>query len=840
MHYLKDYRPPHYTLPETRLEFTLDETKTVVRSELAFNKVDTSKPLVLNGRRMVLKEIKMDDQVLAGDEYALTPETLTLNPEKEHFTLSITVEINPSANTELMGLYVSDGILCTQCEPEGFRNITYYPDHSDVPSRFTVTIHADRQKYPVVLSNGNKIQETGDTVVFEDPYNKPCYLFALVAGKLDAIRDTFTTRSGKKVALALYCEPGKKDRLTFAMQALKTAMAWDEKTFGLEYDLDTFSIVAVSHFNAGAMENKSLNIFNDAALLASPDTATDAVYEYIEHVVAHEYFHNYSGDRVTLRDWFNLSLKEGLTVYRDQEFGYDTRSRAVGRIDDVQTLKMFQFPEDDGPLAHPVWPDKYKAIDNFYTVTIYEKGAELIRMQEAILGREAFLKACRLYFKRYDGQAVTIDEFVKAMEDSSGVDLSAFKRWYHIPGRPRVRVETTWDPQKNTLTVSVSQSHKNTDEPFMIPLRFGLLDKTGRDVKTGTLIVTQKEQTFSFDGLSERPVLSINRGFSAPVDLDVSLTDDERLFLMTHDSDLFNRYETGHQYALDRLVQAVRMKGDTPDETVIRALGSYLEGDKKDLAFLARAIVLPGEEEIFDRMEQADIPEIYRVRRLIRQAFATRYRAELEHLYHTCQTPGDYSPDTESAARRAVKNVALGYLSLLPEGAGLAKAQFDAANNLTDRLAALNVLLVHDLPGADEALQAFYDRYRDDDLVLTKWFALQARKPDINVLKQVKALTAHEKFDYKNPNKVRALIGAFGGNLMGFHNADLSGYRFMAEEVLKLDRLNPHLSAKLLTAFSKYKKVNVSRQEDVRRILTDVLDTPGLSANAAETLERLI
>lgn len=840
MHYLEDYRAPHYTLPETRLDFTLDETATVVKSELVFKDVDTSKPLVLNGQHMTLKEIKMDGRVLTPDDYALTPETLTLNPEKAHFTLAVTVEINPSANTGLMGLYVSDGILCTQCEPEGFRNITYYPDHSDVPSRFTVTIHADRNKYPVVLSNGNKIKETNDTVVFEDPYNKPCYLFALVAGKLDAIHDTFTTMSGKKVALALYCEPGKKDRLTFAMQALKTAMAWDEKTFGLEYDLDTFSIVAVSHFNAGAMENKSLNIFNDAALLASPDTATDAVYEYIEHVVAHEYFHNYSGDRVTLRDWFNLSLKEGFTVYRDQEFGYDTRSRAVGRIDDVQTLKMFQFPEDDGPLAHPVWPDRYKAIDNFYTVTIYEKGAELIRMQEAILGRDAFLKACRLYFERHDGQAVTIDEFVKAMEDSSGVDLSAFKRWYHIPGRPCVRIETKWTPETGTFTVLTSQTHKNTNEPFMIPLRFGLVDKAGRDIQTGTLIVMQKEQAFSFDGLSERPVLSVNRGFSAPIDLDITLTDEERLLLMTHDSDLFNRYETGHRYALERLAHAVHTHAAAPDETVIRALGSYLDDSDIDLAFLARAIVLPSEEEIFDRLKTADIPEIYRVRRLTRQAFAERYRVTLERLYQTCQTPGEYTPDAESAARRAVKNVALGYLALLPGGAERAKAQFDAANNLTDRLAALNVLVFNDLPGANDALAAFYERYRDDDLVLTKWFAIQARKPAQDVLKRVTALTTHEKFDYKNPNKVRALIGAFGGNLMGFHNGDLSGYRFMADEALKIDRLNPHLSAKLLTAFSKYKKTNPDRQDDVRRILTDLLETEGLSTNAAETLERLI
>lgn len=840
MHYLKDYQAPHYKLTETKLDFTLDETDTIVRSELSFKDVDTSKPLTLNGQNMVLMEITVDGTPLTSDEYALTKETITLNPEKSNFTLQITVKINPSENTSLMGLYISDGILCTQCEPEGFRNITYYPDHSDVTSRFTVTIRADRQKYPVVLSNGNKIKDTGDVVVFEDPYNKPCYLFALVAGKLEAIHDTFTTLSGKNVALALYCEPGKQDRLTFAMQALKNAMTWDEKTFGLEYDLDTFSIVAVSHFNAGAMENKSLNIFNDAALLASPDTATDSVYEYIEHVVAHEYFHNYSGDRVTVRDWFNLSLKEGFTVYRDQEFGYDTRSRAVGRIDDVQTLKMFQFPEDDGPLAHPVWPDHYKAIDNFYTVTIYEKGAELIRMQEAILGREEFLKACTLYFKRHDGQAVTINDFVRAMEDSSGIDLTQFKNWYHIPGRPQVSVKTSWNKENRQFIVSFTQTHPKTKEPFMIPLRYGLLDSCGCDIKSGTFILTQSKQSFEFNDLKDRPVLSINRGFSAPIDLNINLSENDRQLLMTHDSDLFNRYETGHRYALDCMVRMALNHETTPDNTVIETLGAYLNDSSVDLAFIARAIVLPSEEEIFDRLKQADISEIYRVRHMMRLAFATRYHSLLEHLYNENKTLGHYSPDAVSAAKRAIKNVALGYLALLKDGETLVKQQFDVSDNLTDRLSALSILVNNDMPSALKALELFYNRYQDDDLVLTKWFALQARKPGDTTLEVVKKLTKHEKFDYKNPNKVRALIGAFGGNLTAFHKSDLSGYRFMAEEALKIDALNPHLSAKLLTVFSKYKKMNPIQTEKTRKILTELLGTTGLSQNATETLERLI
>ncbi len=833
--YRKDYVAPHYKLPLTELDFTLNPTQTVVKAKLHFECVDTSKPLILNGQYMILTAIAIDGETLDKKDYAITDETLTLNPEKSSFVLETTVEINPQENTRLMGLYVSNGIFCTQCEPEGFRNITYYPDHSDVPSKFIVTIHADRKKYPVLLSNGNMIKDEGDTVVFEDPYNKPCYLFALVAGDLASIEDIYTTGSGKKVDLHLYCEKGKGERLTFAMEALKRSMAWDEKVFGLEYDLDRFSIVAVSHFNAGAMENKSLNIFNDAALLASPDTATDATYEYIEHVVAHEYFHNYSGDRVTLRSWFDLSLKEGFTVFRDSEYGYDTFSRAVSRIDDVMTLRTYQFPEDDGPLAHPVRPDSYHEIDNFYTTTIYEKGAEVIRMQQALVGKTAFSKGCDIYFKRHDGEAVTIDEFVRAIEDGSGQDLSQFKQWYSVAGRPKVKVIT--DFADGTYIVTLKQTHKTCKKPFVIPLHYGLVGKDGRDIKTGTFVLSKREQSFIFKNMAYEPVLSINRFFTSPVDIDIKYNKDERLHLMKYDSDLFNRYDVGHQYAMESMIKMIHKKATKPDMNVIKAMGGYLTQKGLDKAFIARAIVLPSEEEIVEKLAVVSIPEIKRVRLLMRQAFADKYKKDLLRIYKQNKITGPYVPDNESFAKRAIKNVVLGYLALT-EHAPLVYEQFVQANNLTDRLSALNILVNNNMPDAEKALQTFYAQYQDEDLVLNKWFAVQARNSSIDTLPVVRELVKHPKFDIKNPNKVRALIGAFSGNLGSFHTKE--GYEFFVEQVMPIDKINPHLAARLFTAFAKYRKFDDETKALARSVLTRVMEDTSLSGTSRETVERLL
>lgn len=833
--YRTDYVAPHYQLPLTELDFTLNKTQTLVRAKLHFKAVDCAKPLVLNGQYMILKSIQINGKDVPEKEYALTDTTLTLNPEETDFVLETLVEINPQENTRLMGLYVSNDLFCTQCEPEGFRSITYYPDHSDVPSKFIVTIHADRKKYPILLSNGNKIKDEGDTVVFEDPFNKPCYLFALVAGDLDTIEDTFKTQSGKNVSLHLYCERGKKSRLTFAMQALKRSMAWDEKVFGLEYDLDRFSIVAVSHFNAGAMENKSLNIFNDAALLASPDTATDASYEYIEHVIAHEYFHNYSGDRVTLRSWFELSLKEGFTVFRDSEYGYDTFSRAVGRIDDVVQLRTFQFPEDDGPLSHAVRPDSYHEIDNFYTTTIYEKGAEVIRMQQSLVGKTAFSKGCEIYFKRHDGQAVTIDEFVKAIEDASGYDLTQFKQWYAVAGRPTVKVKTSFE--NGVFTIVLKQSHKKAKTPFVIPLHYGLVGKNGKDIRTGTFVLSKKEQTFTFKDLKEKPVLSINRFFTSPVDIDIKYTKAERLHLMKYDSDLFNRYDVGHQYALEVMTDMVEKGIRKPDMNVIKAMGSYLTQKGLDKAFVARAIMLPSEEDLYDKVSVVSMTAIKEVRQLMRESFAATYKKELLKLYKENQIDGDYTPDNDSFSKRAIKNVALGYLALT-EHQDLVMNQYETANNLTDRLTALSILVNGNLKGAQEALDAFYQRYETDDLVLNKWFAVQARDISKDTLPIVQSLLSHPKFDYKNPNKVRGLLGSFAANLGAFHTE--KGYLFYAQQCLIVDKINPHLAARMFTAFSKYRKFDEDTKMMARQALEMVQGNKELSSVSRETVERML
>lgn len=830
----KDYVAPHYELPLTELDFTLHPTKTIVKAKLHFEKTDIKKPIILNGQYMKLNKILLNGEELTSDNYVLTDETLTIYPQCKQFLIETEVEINPQENTRLMGLYMSNGIFCTQCEPEGFRNITYYPDHSDVPSKYIVTIHADRKKYPVLLSNGNVIRDDGDTIVYEDPYNKPCYLFALVAGNLDRIEDTYTTGSGKKVDLRLFCEKGKSERLTYAMDALKRSMAWDEKVFNLEYDLNRFSIVAVPHFNAGAMENKSLNIFNDAALLASPDTATDATYEYIEHVVAHEYFHNYSGDRVTLRSWFELSLKEGFTVFRDSEYGYDTFSRAVARIDDVATLRAYQFPEDDGPLAHPVRPDSYHEIDNFYTTTIYEKGAEVIRMQKALVGNKNFARGCALYFKRHDGQAVTIDDFVKAIEDASKQDLTKFKQWYSVPGRPKVRVKTHYED--GIYTIKMSQKSKFTRKPFVIPMHYGLVGKNGEDLKSGTLVLERKSQTFTFD-VPYEPALSLNRFFTSPIDIELKHKKAMRLRLMKYDSDLFNRYDVGHQYALDAMVRMYQQQKETPDMDVIEALGSYLTQKGLDKAFIARAIVLPTEEEMLGKLEQVDIKRLKNVREVMRHAFAEKYETELLKLYQENHTKEKYIPDSSSFAKRAIKNVALGYLALTGH-TELVKKQFDEADNLTDRIAALGILVNNNLPEAQATLNAFYKQYENEDLVLNKWFALQARNPSINTLPIVKELVKHPKFDIKNPNKVRGLIGAFSGHLEAFHTKE--GYEFFAEQALIIDKINPHLAARLFTAFSKYRKFDAATQTTAKAVLTRLAEDKTLSNVSRETIERML
>ena len=827
--YRKEYVAPHYQLPKTELVFTLTPSKTVVQAALTFQNYQTDKPLILDGIDLKLKEVLIDDKPC---KYQLGKETLTLHPSKKNFVLKTIVEINPEGNTCLAGLYMASGLFTTQNEPQGFRRITYYPDHPDVLSVYTVTIKANQKTYPVRLSNGNVLKENSSSITYHDPYPKPCYLFALVAGKLDVLEDNYTTKSGKKVALYLYCEPGKKERLTFAMEALKKAMAWDENTFGLEYDLNRFSIVAVSHFNAGAMENKSLNIFNDSVLLASPTTATDLTYASIEKTVGHEYFHNYSGDRVTLRDWFQLSLKEGFTVFRHTEFGADVREGAMERIHDVDLLRSVQFIEDDGPLAHPVLLDEAESVDNFYTTTVYEKGAEVIRMMRAVVGRDKFMKGCALYFKRHDGQAVTIQDFVRAIEDASGIDLTQFCQWYHIPGRPKVLVQTHYCD--HVFTIHVEQSHKRTDQPFVIPLVFGFIGANGKDILTDTLILDKPRQDWSFD-VPEEPVLSINRNFSALIDLDIQYTPAEKLHLVKYDSDLFNRYQVGHQYIVDTLIDMIRMDRQTVPAEFLDIIQTYL-ADTDHPAFVTEALYIPTASEIINFLPSADLEKVFEKRSLIRQAIAENFRSQFVQIYEANCINAPYSPDPEQANKRAIKNMALSYLALTNDEER-AWTQYKSANNFTDLVQALLVLVHNNLPRKTDALADFYVRYEKDSLALNKWFSAQASTPSSNTLETVQKLLKHPKFDLLNPNRVRAVLAIFGHNLLAFHQEE--GYRLMAEYVSKLDKVNPHMAARLVQSFDIYKKMDAFRRAHAEQVLQDLL-AQKLSSQTCEIIQKII
>lgn len=837
--YRKDYIAPAYRILTTDLDFTLNPEKTIVKSHLKMQKIDNA-PLFLNGKRLKLNSIALNGRQLSPSEYFLNDEGLTLNNLPESFDLDIETEINPKANTFLSGLYISNNTFTTQCEPEGFRTITYFLDHPDVLSTYTVTIHADRKQYPVLLSNGNKIKDEGDTVVWHDPFLKPSYLFALVAGDLGHIEDEFTTMSGRHVDLRIYCEKGKEERLYYAMDSLKRAMRWDEEKFGREYDLDLFNIVAVPDFNAGAMENKSLNIFNDSCLLADEKTATDATYEYVEGVVGHEYFHNWSGDRVTARDWFNLSLKEGFTVYRDQEFSSDMRSAVVKRIDDVSLLKLYQFPSDDGPLKHPVRPDSFATIENFYTTTVYDKGAELIRMQEKIVGKEGFRKATDLYFSRHDGQAVTIDDFVKCVEDANEIDLKPFMNWYSVAGRPTVNVEQEYNDKTKTYQLTLKQSLKDSDAVFMIPLAIGLVDETGGDVVNETLILDKKEQTFTFENISKRPVLSINRNFTAPVTIDMHYTDQESLLLMKHDSDLFNRYEVGQEYALQEILKALKDEKPAVSQTLIDAFSSYLDIASTDPAFTARAIIFPASSYIGEKMQTFEVDKVLQLRKDLRLAFARQNESRLKEIYDMFNTDTVFSTDPAQAGKRALKNAALGYLSLLPQWADLGKNQYKKATNMTDKIAALSALVHNDLPFAEQALNDFYETFKDDALVINKWLALQASVEEEKTYATVQRLIDTDDFVITNPNKVRSLIGVFGHNLKAFHDPNGSGYHLVADFVIKLNALNPQIAESIVHPLCSWKRFDTHRQQLMKSELNRIAQTPNLSVNLTETITRAL
>ena len=870
--YLKDYCPPDYLVETVNLEFDLDETRTRVKSLMTVvcnhDRCEGIHPLVLNGGGGALKAIRLDGQLLSEHDYKLDGSSLTILPVPDRFVLEIETEINPAANTELSGLYMSASGFYTQCEAEGFRKITYYPDRPDVMARFFTTITADKKKHPVLLSNGNLI-DWGELkggrhfAKWHDPFPKPSYLFALVAGDLARIEDTFTTMSGRKVTLHIYVQHHNIDKCGHAMESLKLAMKWDEETYGREYDLDLFMIVATDDFNMGAMENKGLNIFNSKYVLAKPDTATDADFQGITGVVGHEYFHNWSGDRVTCRDWFQLSLKEGFTVFRDQQFMEDMTSRGVKRISDVNILRTHQFREDAGPMAHPVRPESYVEINNFYTLTVYNKGAEVIRMMRTLLGKEGFRKGTDLYFSRHDHSAVTTDDFVKAMEDATGLDLSQFKLWYSQAGTPELHVARYYDAKSKTYTLTIKQTCPPTPgqpekEPFHIPVAVGLIGEEGRDLPlkldgttgglgdgvTKILEIRKQKETFIFRNIPHEPVPSILRRFSAPVKVKLELTDKERLFLMAHDSDEFNRWDAGQQLEVKLLLDLIRDfqqgKALKLDRSFMSAFSATLESKMEDQAFQAFALSLPAEQYLSDFMDVIDPTAVHEARRYMQKTLAAELKETFLAVYYTNQDTGPYRVDQASVGRRSLKNICLAYLMELDEPGirKLCTEQYRTAGNMTDVITALANLANTDCPERQEALAAFYAKWKDDPLVLDKWLSIQALSRLPNALEAVKTLTRHPSFNIKNPNKVRALIGAFSANTVRFHDPGGEGYAFLADHVLTIDPMNPQIAARLVSAFTLWKRYDEKRKALMKAQLERILNAPKLSKDVHEIVSK--
>ncbi len=867
--YLKDYTPPGYLIDAVDLHCLLDEEETQVQARLTLRKnPDAPKgpaPLELVGEELMLEAIRLDGRALTAAEYNLGRAALVVPtvPFDRAFVVEIETRINPKANTALEGLFLSNGMLCTQCEAEGFRKITWFLDRPDVMARYTTTLSADKSRFPVLLSNGNKVAqgELDDNrhwVKWSDPYKKPSYLFALVAGRLECLADTYITASDRTIDLRIYVEPHDLDKCDHAMQSLKNAMAWDEAVYGREYDLDLYMIVAVGHFNMGAMENKGLNIFNTKYVLARPDTATDTDYQQIEGVIGHEYFHNWTGNRITCRDWFQLSLKEGLTVFRDQEFTADRTSRAVKRITDVNMLRTRQFPEDAGPLAHPVRPDSYMEINNFYTATVYEKGAEVVRMIHTLLGPEGFRKGIDLYFERHDGQAVTTDDFVKAMEEANQIDLTQFRRWYSQAGTPELQMETEYESAARCLTLTVRQHCPPTPgqpkkEPYHMPLILGLIAADGSELpvrlqgKAGAasqkvLHLTERSQQFRLIDLPEKPVVSILRGFSAPVKLTMQRSLEELAFLLRHDSDSFNRWEAGQQLASRVILQRVERihSGaalDPVDEWLIGAFRAVVADPPSDLSYLALLLALPSESYLGELMAVIDVEAIHQARQQVRQRLAEALREAWELLYHRHHRSEPGCFDAAAIGRRALKNVALAYLVELAEPAidALCERQFHEARTMTDQLAALSVMVNSRHPAKAEALSAFYEQWRDEALVIDKWFALQATSFMPGTSTVVEKLLDHPAFDLRNPNRVRALIGAFSqANALHFHAVDGCGYRFLGDRIIVLDRINPQLAARLLSPLSHWHRYDDNRRGLMKQQLERIIGTEGISKDVYE------
>ena len=870
---LEDYRPSDYVIPQTGLVFRLSPETTEVSATLTVERrkgAALDSVLELDGDGLEPVAISINGKAPDDCDIETTPDGLRLlrPPRDRRFTVEITTRLKPAANEALMGLYLSNGVFCTQCEAEGFRRITYFLDRPDILSVYTVRIEAERAGCPVLLSNGN-LQAAGELpegrhfAEWHDPFPKPSYLFALVAGDLGEVRNTFTTMSGRTVKLGIYVEHGKEARAAYAMDALKRSMRWDEEVFGLEYDLDVFNIVAVSDFNMGAMENKGLNIFNDKYVLADGMTATDADFANIEAIIAHEYFHNWTGNRITCRDWFQLCLKEGLTVFRDHEFSADQRSRAVKRIAEVRTLKTHQFPEDQGPLAHPVRPRRYREINNFYTATVYEKGAEVVRMIRTILGPDQFRAGMDLYFERHDGDAATIEDFVRAFETASGTDLSQFSLWYHQAGTPHVTVKQNYDAAEGVLTLDIEQSVPPTPSEsrkrlMHIPLAFGLVGANGEDmdcasaegaaIDNGVIHLRKRRHTIRFTGLGQRPVLSINRGFSAPVTLSAERSAADRLFLARHDSDPYSRWQNINDLFTDAVTVAARgvrgKKAASFAHGLIDLAGDLAHDAGLEEAFRALALTPPSDSDIAREFgTNVDPDAIHEARLGLIGAIARGNRDAFLNLYGELSEGGSYDPGAAGAGRRALRNVLLDYLSAAEASPALASKQYADASNMTDLSAALAVL-AHRFPDAPEtagALAAFEDRFGDDALVMDKWFQIQATTPGAQTVARVRRLMEHKGFSIANPNRVRALIGTFAsGNQTAFNAVDGSGYQLFAETVLAVEKRNPQVAARLATALRSWRTLEPVRRDLAREALLVVSREQGLSTDLRDIVDRML
>lgn len=871
---LKDYRPPAYTIRNVALDFSLHPTRTRVRAVLGVERAKETKkgtPLVLDGDELTLDALAIDGRPAAADSYTAAPDGLTIlrPPTRRRFTVEIATTLNPSANTQLMGLYRSGGNYCTQCEAEGFRRITYFLDRPDVMAVYTTRIEADAREAPVLLANGNPGEQGSlpggrHYAVWHDPFPKPSYLFALVAGDLDCLARDYSTRSGRKVRLAIHVERGKHNRAAWAMDALVRAMRWDEEKYGREYDLDMFNIVAVSDFNMGAMENKGLNVFNDKYVLADPASATDLDHAQIEAIIAHEYFHNWTGNRITCRDWFQLCLKEGLTVYRDQEFSADQRSRPVERIGDVRNLRANQFPEDAGPLAHPVRPQSYREISNFYTATVYEKGAEVVRMIATILGPKAFRKGMDRYFRRHDGEAATVEQFLKCFEDASGIDLAQFALWYTQAGTPRLPVSSAYDRDRRTLTLDIEQTLPATPgqprkRPMHIPLRIGLVGPNGAEMTParvsgaahdGDLFhIRKRRHRLVFHGLAERPALSINRGFSAPVIIDFAQSKGDLALLAAADTDPFNRWQAFQEYAMRLAVAAARAtaRGKAPhwDERFFAAALAIAGDDRLESAFRALTLTLPGEGEIAQTIARNVDPDAVHAARLaLMAALGTALEPQRQRLAPALATPGPYSPQAEDAGKRSLRH-ALAILAVAA-GSGAARdedlALLASADNMNDRHAAFQrTVHLQGGPAAERAIAAFEERAGGDPLILDKWFSVQATAPGPQAASRVARLMKHAAFTLANPNRVRALVGAFAmANPTGFNAASGEGYRLVAATIGELDARNPQVAARLITAFRSYRMLEPGRRKLAEQALEALRRGRKLSKDSSEIVDRVL